>query len=88
MLLELNKVKVTPKERAIYLEELSNWDNIHGKLTVAILAGDIDHHDVAKMLKVEATSRRRLLVATRLLAVYHKLCKHENERRLTSALAR
>lgn len=88
MLLELNKVKVTPKERARYLEEMSNWDNLHGKLTEAVLAERIDHHDIAKMLKVEATTRRRLLVATRLLAVYHKLCRHENERRLTSALAR
>lgn len=88
MLIELNKVKVSTKERERLLAELSNWDNLSTVLSRKVERGEIDIATMLKMIKVEVTSRKRLLITTRLLAVYHKLAKRENERRVTQLLSR
>lgn len=88
MHINLRNVKVSAEERKRYLDFMSNWDNLYGKLSQGLADGGIDENDVLKMLKVEVTTKRRLAIATRLLAAYHKLVKQEDERRLTAALSR
>lgn len=87
--LKLNlKVKVTSQERMVLEGTMSNWDNLHTSLSAAIERGEVGEVELLKMLKVEATGKKRMLICTRLLAVYHRLVKASFERQLAVALAK
>lgn len=87
MLLDFKKVKVLPAERKRLLDQLSNWDALHKQLTDDHFAGVLTPTMLSKMVKVEATSRRRIYMVNRLLGFYTRICRQMNEQRVSRLLA-
>lgn len=86
MLLDLKKVKVTPTERKILEQEMSNWDSLHNALH---LRGGADVGLAEKMLKVEVErkDRERPSMVTRLLGLYHSAARVQNTRHVQQLLS-
>lgn len=65
---------------------LANWGVLHAHIVSLDQGGKLDVKQVVHLLRCELATRKRLVVATRLLGVYHRLAREENERRLAEAL--
>lgn len=83
MLINLD-VKVSKAEAAEMYERLSNWDKLHRD--VADKPPSLE--ELEKLIQVEASTRRRMIIATRLLGMFHRLAREENTRRVIKALGR
>lgn len=86
-MLNLKNVKVTASERKRLGAVISNWEVLHPRLVELERRGKLTPQLVEKMLKVEVSTRRRLVITTRLLGVYHRIVKAADERHVASLLA-
>lgn len=81
-MLELDKVKVTKDEWEKIAERMSNWDKLHASLQ----AKPPSIEDLEKMIKVETSGRKRMLLTSRVLGIYNRTVREENERTVLRAL--
>jgi hypothetical protein len=82
MTLDLSKVKVTKAEAQSLTERMSNWDKLHADLKKHPPTLDL----LAKMIKVETSGKKRLILSTRLLGIYNGEARRANEKVLRQAL--
>jgi hypothetical protein len=90
MLLDIRDVKVGTTSFFTELEgRLSNWDKLHSWLMPTLKKEQDDGERIGlvlSLLAVELKTRKRLFVATRLLGIYHRLSRREDQRRLSEWL--
>jgi len=82
MLIELSKVKLNRAEAEKIEERLSNWDKLHRDVVI----DPPSLVELEKMIHVETATRKRMIIATRLLGMYHRVAREENVRRIVKAL--
>ena len=86
MLLELKKVHISEREKAVLLDVASNWDKLHRWMQGQ--PKDKLSDTTLKLLKLEVEGRRRLLLANRLLGIYHGLARRSNAAALLESLTK
>jgi len=84
MLIDLTKVKVSPKEKKELHERMSNWDKFHAD----VAKNEPDAEEFERMLMVEVTTRKRGRFAMRLLGMYQNAARQENEHHLLGLLGK
>jgi hypothetical protein len=81
-MLDLTKVKVTKEEFEKLADQMSNWDKLHASFVKKYPSIEA----LEKMIKVETTSRKRMLVTSRVLGIYNREVREANERHVLSFL--
>jgi hypothetical protein len=84
MLLNLKAVKINQREVNEIHERLSNWDKLHRD----VVADPPSIEGLVKMLYVEVTTRQRLIIANRLLGMYHRQAREANGAHVIQMLAK
>jgi len=82
MTLDLSKVKVTKQEAEKLAARMSNWDKLHADVT----GKKPTLETLSKMIKVEVTTRKRLVLTTRLLGMYNAEARRVNEKHVRKAM--
>lgn len=82
MTLDLSKVKVTAAEKEALTARMSNWDKLHASTVKSHPSLDL----LAKMIKVEVTTKKRLVLSSRLLGMFNAEARRQNEKTLRTAL--
>jgi hypothetical protein len=81
-MLDLTKVRVTKEEAEKITARMSNWDKLHASFQ----AKPPSVEDLEKMLKVETSGRKRMLLTSRVFGIYNRTVREENERHVLNML--